>query len=110
MMMQSLSRMVPEPGVPYAKYLHPLEELDPHLPFKFNKVHVLEMTERLSLAAKDVTELEWLQAKRVARMDAVCRAHLRIRMATHFTEVAEDDVAELEHLGVDRLGRPLATD
>lgn len=106
-MMQSLARMVPEPNLPYAKYLHPLMELGDHLPFLEKKVHVVEMTERLSLAVKGEAELGWLQQQRVARMTATSRAHLRLRMAAHFTEVAEDDVEELQQAGVDKLGRPI---
>lgn len=107
-MTQSLERMVPEPGMPYAKYVHPLQDLEEHLPTRPSKRWVVEMLERVSLPVKDLDDLQWLQELRVARMTPLARAHLRLRMQVHFTDLAEEDVEALAAAGLDRLGRPTA--
>lgn len=103
---QALEASHPAPGKPYAKYLHRLDDLDPHLPHKSNKVWVIELTERVSVAVKSEEDLAWLRSLRISRMATVSRAVLRAKLLFHFSEVATEDKDQLDALGFDKLGRP----
>jgi hypothetical protein len=103
---QALEATHPEAGKPYAKYMHRLDELDPHLPWKANKVWVIELTERVSVAAKTGEDLAWMRSLRSARVTTVARALLRAKLLFHFSETATEDTEALVKLGYDNLGRP----
>lgn len=105
-MMRTLTNLDPTPGKPFSPYMH---LLDPHdaLPTKKNKRKLINLLDRVQLAGEDAAAFEWLRAARVARMDVVSRAHLRLRLAVHFGRAEEeDDLPALEELGLDTFGRP----
>lgn len=94
-------------GKPYSKYFHPILSKQPELADPGPaKVLGVELLERVSVATKSATELDWLNAKRIGRMKTVDRAHLRSRLMIHFSQAEADDQAELAAQGFDVLGQP----
>jgi hypothetical protein len=108
-MMQTLINLEPGAGKPYSRYMH---LLDPHekLPAKKKRRKIVNLLDRVQLSGDGGDAFQWLCEARVARMDVVSRAHLRLRLAVHFGRAEEEeDAPELRALGLDDFGRPEPT-
>jgi hypothetical protein len=105
-MMAALQNVEPTVGKPYSRYMH-LLDAHPALPTKSGKVKVINLLDRVYLLDGGDDAFLAHRQRRVARMNVVARAHLRLKLTVHFGRAEEEqDLPALEALGLDEFGLP----
>lgn len=104
-MLEGLKNVDPSRPGPYARYAHLLGE-HASLPAKKGKHKVINLLDRVQLNGSGKDDFAWLREARAGRMSTIARAHLRLKLATHFGRAEDEDSALLMAEGLDLFGRP----
>lgn len=91
---------------PYAYYEHLLNPLAGILPQQGGKLWIVQLLERISIAAVDHDQLQPFRARRVARMTVPARAQLRAKLAAHWARPEAEDAIWLDANGFNAAGVP----